>query len=124
ITTTLHKNASSGFTMLASRRRIGPSKVVVVPEPGLDVIGGNIIVEASPGSTTFTVTYGGMNVVTYRIWGAGPSPTPSTPLYAWSKKSNVYHHANCSSVQNISPQNLETGNTPPPGKTLHQGCPH
>src|SRR5262245_5287322 len=81
-----------------------------VPEPGLDVIGGNIIVEASPGSSTFTVTYAGMNVDTYPMWGATPTPTsisttPTTPPFAWSKKSNVYHHANCSYVQNISPQN-------------------
>ena len=99
-----------------------------VAEPGLDVIGGNIIVETSPGSATFTVTYAGMNVDTYPMWGAASTPTISTssttPLFAWSKKSNVYHHANCSYVQNISPQNLETGNTPPPGKTLHQACPH
>ena len=40
-----------------------------VAEVGLDVISGNIIVETSAGSTTFTVTYSGINVDTYPILG-------------------------------------------------------
>ena len=82
------------------------------------------MIETRPCTTTFTVTYAGTKVDTYSTWGAGLAPISSMPTFAWSKKSNVYHHANCSYVANISPDNLETGNTPPPGKTLHQGCPH
>ncbi len=91
------------------------------PEPGFDVVGGNIIVESAPGSRTFTVTYSGTRTETYTLWGADNSP--DNPTFAWSKQSNVYHFATCRYVQNISPNNLERESTPPTGKTLHEGCP-
>ena len=90
------------------------------PEPGLDAVGGNIVVEVEPGSHSFTVTHSGGMVDTYPVWGAAPV---SAPAYAWSKKSKVYHHANCSYVANISPHNLERGDSPPEGQRLHKGCP-
>lgn len=98
------------------------------PEPGLDVVGGNIVVETAPNAPTFTVTYGGSHVDTYSLGGASgtPSPTgpaPSAPTYAWSKKSSHYHVATCRYVQNIAPENLERGDSPPSGKTLHKDCP-
>ena len=96
----------------------------VEPEPGFDVVGENIVVEAAPNSTTFTVTYNFTKTDTYSMWGAtATNTTPSAPTYAWSKKSKVYHFAGCKYVQNISPANLDKGNTTPAGKTLHQGCP-
>lgn len=99
-----------------------------VAEPGLDVIGGNIKIEAS--TTSFTVTYAGTQVDTYPTWGGTTPATPTTntttdtsaPLYAWSKKAKVYHEANCPYVANISPDNLETGNMPPKDKTPHALC--
>lgn len=98
------------------------------PEAGLDTVGGNIIVEVAPNASTFSVTYGGSHVDTYSIAGsnAGPSPNrpvAATPKYAWSKKSSVYHLATCRFVQNIAPENLQRGDTPPPGKALHKTCP-
>jgi hypothetical protein len=95
------------------------------PEPGLDVVGGNIIVEVVPGSSQFTVTYAGTQVDTYSMWEAGPVPpvSPAPAAFAWSKRSNVYHLSNCAYVKNISPSNLETGNGAPPGKSLHLACP-
>jgi len=91
----------------------------VEPEPGYDVVGGNIVVETTPGSSTFTVGHNGTQTDTFSL-----VPTPSTTAaYAWSKLSKVYHHATCQYVANISPGNLRRGNTPPPGKTLHDGCP-
>jgi len=98
------------------------------PESGLDVVGGNITVEVAPTAQSFTVTYAAARVDTYTLTGAngtpGSTPTTSTTLrYAWSKNSSVYHFANCRYVQNISPANLEQGSTPPPRKTLHNGCP-
>ena len=98
------------------------------PEPGLDTVGGNIVVEVAPGASTFTVTYGGTHVDTYSMSGAAPGPsgngpTAMTPKYAWSKKSSYYHLATCRFVQNIAPENLQQGDTPPPGKTLHKSCP-
>jgi beta-lactamase superfamily II metal-dependent hydrolase len=100
----------------------------VAPEPGLDIVGGNIIVEVAPNASTFTVTYGGSHSDSYSIAGtnAGPSssgPATTAPKYAWSKKSGQYHLASCRFAQNIAPQNLERGDSPPPGKMLHKNCP-
>ncbi len=46
-----------------------------------------------------------------------------TGRYAWSVNSKVYHFADCADVARIKPENLRTGAFPPPGKTLHAGCP-
>jgi beta-lactamase superfamily II metal-dependent hydrolase len=103
------------------------------PEPGLDTIGGNIIVEVAPGAASYTITYNGTHVDTYPMGtpvippgatGSGsPAPPATTPKYAWSKKSSQYHLATCRFVQNISPDNLQEGDNPPSGKTLHKNCP-
>lgn len=52
----------------------------------------------------------------------GESASP-THTYVWSKRSSLYHFASCKYVQQILPENLEQSDTPPPGKTLHPGCP-
>jgi len=91
------------------------------PKAGLDVVAGDVVVQVAPGAHAFTVSYGG-KVEEYSLWGQA-SPAISPPRYAWSKKSGVYHYAECSSVGRIKPQNLETGDSPPEGKTLHQVCP-
>jgi hypothetical protein len=95
------------------------------PQPGRDVVGGNIVVEVIPRSNTFTVTYSNNKKDTYPMWETYQAvpPTPSAVKYAWSKKSSKYHYITCRYVDSISPQNLETGSTPPEGKTLHEGCP-
>jgi len=96
------------------------------PEPGWDVVGGNIIVEVVPGSREFTVTRSQGGVTDrYLFWESTGSPdTPTdSPTYAWSKRSNVYHLSGCRYVTNISPGNLQQGPSPPSGKTLHMGCP-
>ncbi len=99
------------------------------PESGIDVVGGNIVVEVAPTAGSFTVTFGGSHVDTYPLAGSNasvptnPPPAASTPKYAWSKNSTHYHFANCRFVQNISPASLEQGNSPPPNKTLHKDCP-
>jgi hypothetical protein len=101
------------------------------PESGLDAIGGNIIVQVAPNASSFSVTYAGTHTDTYPISStAGPTggnsttgAASTTPKYAWSKKSGVYHLTSCRFVQNISPDNLERGDTPPAGKTLHKNCP-
>jgi competence protein ComEC len=102
----------------------------VDPEPGLDLVGGNIVVQADPGATTFAVTANGGQTQTFAIGGGAappagaPAPQPSPlPTYAWSVRSHVYHYANCDYVKSISPDNLQTGSTPPTGKTLHRNCP-
>jgi hypothetical protein len=53
----------------------------------------------------------------------GPSVPAGAPGFAWSKQSNLYHDSRCRFVATISPANLQTGTTPPPGKTLHKDCP-
>jgi beta-lactamase superfamily II metal-dependent hydrolase len=102
------------------------------PVPGLDVVGGNIIVEVpSPGTGQYSVTYSGTRVDTYTIPSTvsppplpgGPTPVTSGPVYIWSKKAKVYHYANCSYARNISPGNIQQGDTPPQGKRLHTACP-
>jgi hypothetical protein len=66
------------------------------PEPGLDVIGGNIIVEVALGAQTFTVTYSGQ-VDHYSMWGT-PQPAGTGSDFAWSKRSNVFHLSSCAYV--------------------------
>ena len=100
----------------------------VEPEEGMDVVGGTIIVEVpSATSTTYTVrpTTAGTTTDTYQTWiAAGGTPPPtSTASFAWSKRSNLYHVSTCRIVATISPSNLQTGTTPPAGKTLHHDCP-
>jgi len=90
------------------------------PEPGRDIVAGNIVVQMQPGATNFTVSYGTLTD-TFPLWGT--SATPTVQKYAWSKKSGVYHYADCKYVENIKPENLERGDSPPPGKALHQTCP-
>jgi len=97
------------------------------PDSALDNVGGNIVVQVEPGSKEFSVRHSGDRSETYLVWEskveteASNSDTPFT--YAWSKKSNAFHYANCSDVAKISPKNLERGTMPPKGKTLHQNCP-
>jgi beta-lactamase superfamily II metal-dependent hydrolase len=99
------------------------------PEPGIDVVGGNIVIEVASSASSFTVTSGGSHVDTYPINGASAivptntAPAATTPKYAWSKNSTHYHFANCRFVQNIAPANLEQGDAPPRNKTLHKDCP-
>lgn len=94
------------------------------PVPGQDTVGGNIIVESAPGSSNFTVTYRGTQTDTYSVWGSGSdAQPPAVPKFAWSKRSEVYHYATCRYVENINPNNLEKGQTPPAGKRLHKNCP-
>ncbi len=92
------------------------------PTNGQDVVGGNIVVEVAPGSPSFTVTHSGTQVHTYSMIGA-PADVTTATTFAWSKRSNIYHLADCVYVRNISPANLMQGNTPPSGKSLHQDCP-
>ncbi len=93
------------------------------PDPGLDIVGKNIVVGMVPGSSTFTVTYNFQQVDTYPLWDATPGTVPVATTFAWSKNSNFYHVTSCSYVQNINPVNLVKADTAPTGKTLHPGCP-
>jgi beta-lactamase superfamily II metal-dependent hydrolase len=98
------------------------------PEPSLDTVGGNIIVEvAASAARTFTVrhTAGSQVVDEYAMWNAAPAVPPTTTAFAWSRRpsSKLYHHASCRFVANISPENLITGTTVPGNKTLHTDCP-
>lgn len=97
------------------------------PESGVDVVGGNIIIEVAANASSFTVTSNGSHTDTFALNGTPGGSPPSPPglsfKFAWSKNSKVYHLADCQFVQNIAPANLEQGNTPPAGKTLHKGCP-
>jgi beta-lactamase superfamily II metal-dependent hydrolase len=94
-------------------------------DPMWDIVGGNIVVEAAPGSSTFTVKCQGSRVDTYNDWNCIDTLLPQAPVleYGWSKKAPVCHYMDCSSVKRISPENLKTGSTPPPDKKLHEGCP-
>jgi hypothetical protein len=51
------------------------------------------------------------------------NPPTGPKKYAWSSRSQVYHYADCDFVANISKENLQQGDTPPPGKRLHTNCP-
>jgi len=123
------------------------------PDQAYDTIAKNIVVEVDPGAQSFTLTPTGATAVTFPIGGAGGAvvgggaaagggavtgggaatggaaggtagtSTPAQTQYAWSKHSKVYHYANCKFVENISPEHLVRGTTPPPGMKLHHGCP-
>jgi beta-lactamase superfamily II metal-dependent hydrolase len=93
------------------------------PDPERDVVGGNIVVEVAPDAENFTVTHSGSVVDTFPFWGASPELKPSAVSFAWSKRSKVYHYSNCRYVANISPDNLQRGDSVPQGKTLHKDCP-
>jgi hypothetical protein len=43
--------------------------------------------------------------------------------YAWSVNSGVFHHSSCADVVRIQKKHLRRGDSPPPGKKLHKGCP-
>lgn len=97
----------------------------VDPDPEFDVVGGNIIVEVEPDAEVFTLrhTSGSQAAVEFPMWNAA-TPMPASTSFAWSKRSQIYHLSSCRYVANISPDNLESRTAPPPGKTLHQNCPH
>jgi beta-lactamase superfamily II metal-dependent hydrolase len=104
----------------------------VDPEPGMDIVGGNIVVQVPADSQTFSVTYNGAQTDTYPTWSAnsvaasdavvGVSPVQR---YAWTKsrQSRIYHLVQCSDVDGISAANLVHGSTPPDGRSLHSKCP-
>lgn len=92
------------------------------PDAVADVLAGNIIVQMAPVATTFTVSYGSHTDI-FPLWEQATTPSTTVPRYAWSKKSGIYHYAECRYVSQIKPENLERGDTPPQGKTLHQLCP-
>jgi beta-lactamase superfamily II metal-dependent hydrolase len=98
-----------------------------LPEAGLDVVGGNIVVEVAPGGATYTVHH---KDVEESYWAksipAARSPPVTTNSYqkfAWSSNASIYHLATCDFVSNISPKNLQRGDTPPKGKMFHKDCP-
>lgn len=108
------------------------------PEAGVDTVGGSVVVQVAPGDTTYTVATTAGSSATYAIAGAGavtpdtpvtpvvtpPEPvTPAGPKYAWSKKSKMYHYAECSMAARIGADKLVQGDTPPEGKKLHKNCP-
>jgi beta-lactamase superfamily II metal-dependent hydrolase len=98
-------------------------------EPGpKDLVSGDVVVEVPVTGGTFTITRSNGGTDTYKIKGAEPnSGAPGSPTYspkfAWSVRSSYYWDAACSSVARISKANLQTGDTPPDGKTLHP-CGH
>jgi beta-lactamase superfamily II metal-dependent hydrolase len=95
-----------------------------MPVPGWDTIAGTTIVSVDIAAMQYTVAHG-TNTEVYAIGGGTGTigAAPAAPSYAWSKLSGVYHYSTCDYVKSISPDNLETGNVPPAGKTLHSGCP-
>jgi len=56
-------------------------------------------------------------------WGSKIVGAQQVARYAWSRERKVYHYANCCWVKRISPENLVTSDSEPPGKSLHSGCP-
>jgi beta-lactamase superfamily II metal-dependent hydrolase len=111
------------------------------PEPNLDIVAGNIVVESDPTSPSmYSVRYES-GTVTYPVKGtpapvptsptgssspSAPSATPpstSVPKYAWSKNSTIYHLASCRLVKTINPENLQRSDIAPSNKTLHADCP-
>lgn len=93
------------------------------PSPGLDTVSGDTVVNVDLASMQYTVAYGAKTDVYVIGGGSSAGTAPVTPTYGWSKRSGEYHYIACEYVKQISPDNLETGNVPPAGKTLHHHCP-
>jgi len=107
----------------------------VPPEPGMDVVGGSIVVEVAANATTFTVSYKGNHTDTFSIHGSGtvvdrstgtvtntPSGVVNTFAWSMSKSSKVYHYTHCVYAK-PDDSNWKQGSTPPDGRSLHAGCP-
>jgi beta-lactamase superfamily II metal-dependent hydrolase len=99
----------------------------VSADPSLDFVGGNIVVQVTPGSQSFTVTRNGNNTDTYTCWGTATPPggnTGAPELFWWSTRSaaQVYHYSQCSSV-NHSATYWAHDSVAPVGWRLHTGCP-
>jgi beta-lactamase superfamily II metal-dependent hydrolase len=99
----------------------------VPPEPGMDIVGGNIVVEVAANAETFTVRHNDNHTDTYTVWdvaGVLAGPTDTGQTYWWSTRSasHVYHYGQCSMVNYNSP-NWEHGNAGPTDWRLHSGCP-
>jgi beta-lactamase superfamily II metal-dependent hydrolase len=93
-----------------------------VPVSGRDVVGGNILVEVEPGAVQFSVAYDGARLDTHRMHDI-PVGAVAPLAFAWSTKSDLYHHWDCLFVANIRPENLARGAVAPTGKRLHDDCP-
>ena len=100
------------------------------PDPPNDIVAGTVVVQIPPTAATYTVNYGNNQSDSYSLWSPAPdaTPTPTSPVvaprqYLWSKKSNIYHYAECKTAATIKPENMQRGSAPPSGKVLHQLCP-
>jgi beta-lactamase superfamily II metal-dependent hydrolase len=88
----------------------------VHPDPSLDRVWKNILVEVETGGKHFTVKGSG-GTKSFDSWPA--SSTPFAASFAWSVKSTVYHKADCPSAKQIKAENLRLGSTAPEGKEPH-----
>ena len=52
-----------------------------------------------------------------------PVATPQAAGFVHSRKSEIYHFANCADAARIKPENRIASDTPPEDKTLHKNCP-
>lgn len=95
------------------------------PDDARDTVIGTVIIEYTPGTSTFTLTgtRTGAPLLSYDTWEPTASPTSAT--WVWSKASSrrVYHHPDCTWAEKISAKNRQQATTPPAGWTLHSGCP-
>jgi competence protein ComEC len=94
------------------------------PVPGWDTVSGTTVVSVDLAAMQYTVAHGA-TTDSYAIgaWPSSKGAPPAAPAFAWSKLSGVYHYSTCDWVKSIGPENLETGDVPAAGKTLHKGCP-
>lgn len=106
-----------------------PKAIERPPDAGKhQYVGGDIVVEVSPGSDTFDLTTHApqqtTTTITYRFvkpagqWGQRvtgtiPPPDDSSVVYKWSSNGRVYHLANCPTAALIRAKNLESGPVPP-----------
>lgn len=91
------------------------------PQAGIDVVAGDVRIEVAPGATSYTVSYPGSTSETYPTKASpSPAPAPAAKKFAWSKRSAVYHNANCPDVKRILAENLVDGDTPPRDKAPAQ----
>jgi len=108
-----------------SERTYGLRLATASSDPGNDVVGGDIMSNPLRTVRTFTACpiTGAAEPDCYSNWESPQPPAHNAAAFSWSKNSSIYHFSSCKIVRTSRKANLQTGNTPPTGKTLHPLCP-
>jgi hypothetical protein len=86
------------------------------PDPKIDNVWGNIVVEVEPLGKKFTVK-GSEEQKDYNSWLDGGQGI--SRVFVWSLEGNFYHTEDCPVIKNIKTKNKVSGEIPPPIMSKH-----